>query len=96
MKCEVSIGTPFVEHPQYYRGASVMHEWDEVFVGVGETPYRAVEDALDQAAQNEWEVNEIINDYDDEATPCNECGEECLDNADCELLYHCELYVRRV
>lgn len=48
-----------IEHAQYFPGAGTIGtHWDAVFVGVGDTPVEAANDALDQAAED-WQVSSI-------------------------------------
>ena len=47
-----------IEHQQYFDGRSTAHtDWDEVYVGVGDNPAEAIDDALDNAAQDGWLVD---------------------------------------
>ena len=51
---EFSVENHGVDNPQYFRGAGVAFtEWDECFVGIGNTPREALDDALEMAAQSD-------------------------------------------
>jgi hypothetical protein len=40
-----------LHHEQYFQGAGVAFtDWDIVFVGIGSTPHKAADDAIEQAA----------------------------------------------
>ena len=44
-----------VDHSQYYQGAGTMHtDYDQVFVGVGDTEREAIEDAIELLAQSDF------------------------------------------
>lgn len=54
-----------IDNSQYFQGAGVYGtDWDECFVGIGDNPHEALDDALDNAAQSGWNVNtnQIVND----------------------------------
>jgi hypothetical protein len=49
-----------IEHSQYFPGrGTAFTEWDDVFVGIGDTPEEAAEDALEYAAQCGYELDGI-------------------------------------
>lgn len=85
------------EHSQFFQGAGVAcTDWQEVFTGCAPTPYDALEDALEQAAMSDWNVEDIINDMSQEAIGCNDC--ECSDDEEacemCENHHFMSVYVK--
>lgn len=49
-----------VDNAQYFQGCGVAHtQWDDVAVGVGNTPLDAYEDAVEALAQGGWEVDAL-------------------------------------
>lgn len=45
------------DHPDYFRGAGVAYtKWDDVYVGVGDSPWEAGQDALDALEQAGYDV----------------------------------------
>ena len=51
-----------VDYPDYFTGRGVSFtKWDDVFVGIGNSPWEACEDALEQAASAGWAVDDIPN-----------------------------------
>lgn len=87
---------------QYFQGAGVaFSSWEGAYVGTGENAYEALEDALEGAAQDDWDIRRIENKFDPqsednvqaavrEANPDME--EDDLD--DCESYYYVVLYVK--
>lgn len=66
---EYSLDNYGIEHQQYWQGVSTMHtDWDEVFVGIGDNPHEAGDDALSQAAEDGWFVDPIENELPDNPT----------------------------
>jgi len=58
-----------VENDQYFQGAGTSFtDWDDVFVGIGSSPYEAAEDALEDAASSGKNVDNIKNDMSKEET----------------------------
>jgi hypothetical protein len=52
-----------VEHPDYFQGAGVYGtEFSDIYTGIGDSAYEALEDALDNAAENGWKIEDIKND----------------------------------
>lgn len=50
-----------LDQNDYFPGRGVAKSvWKEVFVGVGDNPREAAEDALEQAAESDWELGEEI------------------------------------
>lgn len=98
-----------VDSPSYFQGAgTAFTDWDEVFVGVGDTAREAAEDALESLAQSTDEqpspkMYDDINQFDDEtsahAGDCTaEHGPDCEMQPDghdeCDLQHYVALYVR--
>lgn len=55
-----------IEHAQYWGGTGVFGTgWADCYTGIGSTPHEAGEDALEQAAQNGWDVEGVANHYPD-------------------------------
>jgi len=55
-----------IEHSQYFTGRGTSHtNWDDVYVGIGDNPSEAIDDALEAAAVSGW----LINDIDTSAWP---------------------------
>lgn len=58
-----------VEGSQYFQGCGVSHtEYTEVYTGIGDSAHEALEDALEQAAMSDWDVESIKNDLSEEIT----------------------------
>lgn len=52
-----------IENSGYWTGRSTAHtRWDEVFIGAGDNPQEAAEDALNDAAEGSWEVAHLSTD----------------------------------
>ncbi len=55
-----------VDYPDYFNGRGVAFTvCDEVFVGIGNSPWEACEDALERASNAGWIVDEIPNTLSD-------------------------------
>ena len=84
-----------VDHAQYFQGAGVAFtEYDEVFLGVGDTLAEAFEDACDNAASSGWDVTDV--DYytaADNSSAHDSCDEE--EHDECEMYRHVGLFVRQ-
>ena len=53
---------------QYWQGAGVSHtKWDAVGVGSGENPHSAMEEALQDLAEQGWDTSTIHNEFDADA-----------------------------
>jgi hypothetical protein len=51
-----------VENESYFQGCGVSFtEYTEVYTGIGNSAHEALEDALDQAACSDWDVEGIKN-----------------------------------
>ena len=95
-----------LDHAQYWQGRT-SREGYERFIGVGDTPYNALEDALEQAAYSGYNVDDIINDAPDGPTLCEQCkaegwlddvagdaeADECPYADECELNYYATLHL---
>lgn len=58
-----------VEGSQYFQGCGVSYtRYTEVYTGIGDSAYEALEDALEQAAMSDWDVESIKNDLSEEIT----------------------------
>lgn len=88
-----------IEHSQYFQGCGVSHTpYTDVATGIGDTPGEALDDALEQLAQNDWDVEPV--ERSDDAKPFkvsiayahNDC--DLRDHDDCELHYHVSVHVR--
>ena len=83
-----------LDHAQYWPGVGSYGGPDDYagYVGTGGTAYEAVEDALEQAAIQGCNVDDIPNDHDDIATSCDLCdyAAECSDDdrSECEMTFY--------
>jgi hypothetical protein len=51
-----------VDGSQYFQGCGVScTEYTDVYTGIGDSAHEALEDALEQAATSDWDVEEIHN-----------------------------------
>ena len=92
---DYSIDDMGVDHPQYFQGAgTAFTNWEECFVGVGNTPYEALEEALDNAACNEWDVETIPNNLSDESDISEPEENEDEGEEPSELQHYVALYLR--
>ena len=82
-----------VEHEQYFQGCgTAFTEFTDVYTGIGDTPKDALEDALESAAWDDWNVDGIENDLSDESDiPEPEDDEE---DGLCELYHYVSLRLR--
>lgn len=56
-----------VDHEQYFPGCGVAHtEYIGIATGIGDSAHEAMEDALDQLAQMDWDVEKIENSLSEE------------------------------
>src|SRR5207248_7017098 len=47
-----------IDHEQYFQGCGVAFtDYTDVATGIGDNPAEAIDDALDQLAQNNWDVS---------------------------------------
>ena len=93
--------------PQYWQGVSTSFtHYDDVYTGVGDNAREALENALDIAAMDGWDVDAIPNDMPETPTLCERCmaqaAEFGLDDAEldmdaacscCEMSYCVTLWV---
>ena len=95
-----------LEHSQFFqgRGVSPEHRWDDVAVGIGNSPAEALDDALESLAQAGWDF------ANGEPDPADEFGEDAEkdfigamqdedgwddhDRENCEVWYHVAVYVK--
>jgi hypothetical protein len=55
-----------IDGSQYFPGCGVACTlYTHVYTGIGESAHEALEDALEQAATDDWNVEEIKNDLDE-------------------------------
>ena len=75
-----------VEHSQYFQGCGISHTpFTDVATGIGDTPGEALDDALEQLAQSDWDVETI--ERSEAAKPLRastveahtDCEQECCD-----------------
>jgi hypothetical protein len=66
-----------VESCQYFQGCGVSStEYDTCYTGIGDSAHEALEDALESAAQSDWDVEGIPNTLSKEVVvPEDETGE---------------------
>ncbi len=87
-----------LQHSQYYQGAGTLPEqyWQTVFVGWGESPFSAAEDALEQALEQGWEVMDVENLLSSASPELDELWDRQAENE--EMIefpqYVVELYLR--
>ena len=92
------------QNAQYYQGAGTSFtDWDHVAVGIGDSYSEALEDALDQLACSDYDIDDIENEYtdDNENTVCQGCEhateDGCSDEiTSCEMHIYVEVYVKDV
>ena len=67
-----------VENSQYFQGCGIAYtSFEDVATGIGDSPFEALEDALESLAQNDWDVSGIKNELSKESEiPVNEENEE--------------------
>lgn len=66
-----------VEGSSYFQGCGVSGTgYDEVYTGIGDSANEALEDALEQAAMSDWDVDGITNDLSEEITVPEDAEEE--------------------
>lgn len=76
-----------IDHSQYFSGRStVFTKWDSVFVGVGDTEFEALEDALNQVAED-YDNTDIVQNTLSMIGYIN-------DNGDSELYYYVALWIK--
>lgn len=92
-----------IDHSQYFPGrTAIFTDYDEVYVGVGDTPHTAAEDALELASELDWDVDGIENTLSKEADSTLLHYEDCPasedESADCdcesELHYWAAVYLK--
>jgi len=73
-----------VDNPQYFQGCGIAcTDYDDVATGMGTSANEALDDALEQLAITDWNVENIKNDMskENEADGCDHC-ESCSDCSD--------------
>lgn len=54
-----------IMYSDYFQGVSTVHtQWESVYTGTGENAYEALDEALDDAAMDGWDVRSIENEFD--------------------------------
>jgi hypothetical protein len=91
-----------VDHEQYFPGVSIAHKWDEVYVGIGSTLAEAIDDALEQAAQNTGSVGAaVVNSVADLSEGFSEeelyepLADDCQEDEECPHHHYVAFYVGR-
>jgi hypothetical protein len=65
---EYSVSNHGVMQSSYWQGAgTTFTQWDEAFTGIGSNPHEALEDAINSAAQDGWDVRTIENEFNPDA-----------------------------
>src|ERR1035437_2091889 len=94
-----------IEHSQYFTGAgTAVTKWDDAFVGEGDDADEAMEDALAEAAQSDYDVSNVVKDRQmSESSPSvaefvranrDENDWNAHDDEPSELYYYAVLYVK--
>lgn len=66
-----------VEGSQYFQGCGVSHtEYTDVYTGIGDSAHEALEDALEQAACSDWDVESIENNLSEDITVPEDAEDE--------------------
>jgi len=93
-----------IMYSDYFPGVSTVHtRWDDVYTGTGENAHEALDEALDDAAQDGWDVRSIKNEFDPES-PDNVQNSIRANNPDMEddddtpdgVYYYVSIFVRGV
>jgi hypothetical protein len=88
----------------YFQGVSTVHtRWEDVYTGTGENAHEALDEALDDAAQDGWDVRSVKNEFDPES-PDNVQNSIRANNPDLEddddtpdgVYYYVSIFVRGV
>jgi hypothetical protein len=104
---DYSIDDAGIINPQYWQGVSTVYtKWRGVYTGTGDNAHDALNDALDLAAMDAWNVDAIPNTLPDAPTVCALCmelvAEFGIDDAEldmdaacscCEMSYCVTLWV---
>lgn len=79
-----------VEHEQYFQGCGVAFtEYNEVFTGIGDSAYEALDDALENAAMSGYDVSGVENTLSDEPDlPGPELDDDPESIADADACWH--------
>lgn len=66
-----------VEGSQYFQGCGTYGtDYTDVCTGIGDSAHEALEDALEQAATSDWDVESITNDLSKKITVPEDAEEE--------------------
>lgn len=80
-----------IDHAQYFTGRGTAYtNWDYVFVGVGDNPAESIDDALDQAAMDGWNVEQIQPNWPTEPSASEGIGPD----EDSELYYYSAVWIK--
>lgn len=93
-----------IDHAQYFPGRGVAYtDWSAAYVGAGNTPHEAAEDAIEQAS-SEWDTARVRNTlrkridsrqlHADDCPASRRYGAECTCAGYVELYCYAALYVR--
>jgi hypothetical protein len=80
-----------VEHSQFFTGCgTAFTEYESVYTGIGDTPFEALEDALNEASMDDWDCENIENELSDKSDIPDARQEEDDDELsdDASELYH--------
>lgn len=79
-----------VDHAQYFPGRGVAYTaWDVVFVGAGDTPHAAAEDAIEQYAMSGYDTATIVNDLSEDSDL-----DDTAEDEDSELYHYAAVYIK--
>lgn len=57
-----------VDHGQFFQGCGTSFtEYESVYTGIGDTPFEALEDALNEASMDDWNCEHIENELSDKS-----------------------------
>jgi hypothetical protein len=93
-----------IMYSDYFQGVSTyLTRWDDVYTGNGENAHEALDDALDNAATDGWDVRTVQNEFDPES-PDNVQNSIRQNNPDMEddddaadgVYYYVSIFVRGV
>jgi hypothetical protein len=79
-----------VEHSQFFSGCgTAFTEYESVYTGIGDTPFEALEDALNDASMDDWDCEHIENELSDKSDiPETEQEDDDEFSDDASELYH--------
>jgi len=66
-----------VDGSQYFQGCGTSFtNYTDVCTGIGNSPHEALEDALEQAAMSDWDVDWIVNNLSEDSEIPEDAEEE--------------------